>query len=61
MPMEHEKGIIPVWVGVNSIMFCPDFRFFLIPSFGAIRLVAQEYELVELIIQRTGTPFLMTK
>src|SRR3990167_7340398 len=57
IPMLQENGILPVSIGVNSITFSPNTRFFRILNFREIILLAQELGFTEVIIHFTGTPF----
>ena len=61
MPMEHEKGISPILVGVKVMMFSPGRRVRLIPYAGITKDAAQVNEDVEFIIHFIGRPFSTVK
>src|SRR3989338_6324209 len=61
IPMEQEKGIRPISLGVNSIIFSPWLKYFLMLYLGMTILEAQENWDWESITHLTGTPCLMVK
>mgnify|MGYP001608845131 CR=1 FL=1 len=61
MPIEQEKGIVPLAVGVNSMIFSPLANVLLMPSDGTTMLEAQVKEDSEVITHLTGTPALIFK
>lgn len=59
--MEHEKGIVPSSLGVNSMVLTPTFKNSCILNLGINRTPAHDLTSLAVTINFTGTPFFIVK